>query len=85
MLGVKKGTGDCLYTTSVWKKTTVTEVALNLRVEHLCSHIAVLYTCISVASQMSTHLKSKIKTQYVCMLQALSVGLKNLKILAGTV
>jgi hypothetical protein len=81
MLGVKKGMGDCLYTTRVWKKTTVTEVALNLRVEHLCSHIAVSYISISVSSQMSTHLKS----QYVCMLQALAVGLKNLKILAGTV
>ena len=61
MLGVKKGMGDCLYTTRVWKKTTVMEVALNLRVEHLCSHIAVSYISISVASQMSTHLKSKIK------------------------
>jgi hypothetical protein len=61
MLGVKRGTGDCLYTTRVWKKTTVKEVALNLRVEHLCSHIAVSDICISVASQMSTHLKSKIR------------------------
>ena len=70
------GMGDCLYTTRVWKKTTGTEVALNLRVEHLCSHIAVSDIYISVASQMSTHLKSKIKTQSVCMLQALFVGLR---------